>query len=184
MNWKIYKRYQMDMAGKWARFCGVMMSASFFLRIVYYFGLKNLRDIPGSEIFATMILGLVLCAGFVVVLNYLRLNAPGIYGILGSAHCLLLIIGNFSSGSALRIVLSILWYVLCALVLLATIAGYLPGRLLSAGMFFFAAFVRLAAFDLGKISLLRWVTEGAVLCVILALAAIPMALKPVKEKTQ
>lgn len=182
MNWKIYEHYQMDMTGKWARFCGVMMSASFFLRIVYYFGLKNLRDIPGSEIFATMILGLLLCAGFVVVLNYLRLNAPGIYGILGAAHCVLLIIGNFSSGSVLRIVLSIIWYVLCALVLLATIAGYLPGRLLSAGMLFMAAFVRLLAYDLGKISLIRWVTEAAVLCAILALAAIPMALKPIKSK--
>ncbi len=184
MNWKIYERYQMDMIGKWARFCGVMMSASFFLRIVYYFGLKNLRDIPGSEIFATMILGLVLCAGFVVVLNYLRLNAPGIYGILGSAHCLLLIIGNFSSGSVLRIVLSIIWYALCALVLLSTIGGYLPGRIMSAGMFFFAAFVRLVAYDLGKISFLRWVTEAAVICALLALAAIPLALKPIKTKAK
>lgn len=184
MNLKTYNQYQMDMKGRWIHFCGVMMSCSFFLRIVYYFGLKNLRDIPGSEIFATMIAGLVLCAGFVVVLNYLRLNAPGIYGILGCAHCLLLIIGNFSGGSVGRIILSVIWYVLCALVLLATIAGYLPGRLLSAGMFFLTALVRLFAYDLGKIDLLRWVTEGAVLCVILALAAIPMALKPVKEKTQ
>lgn len=182
MNWKIYERYQMDMKGKWARFCGVMMSASFFLRIVYYFGLKNLRDIPGSEIFATMILGLVLCAGFVVVLNYLRLNAPGVYGILGCAHCLLLIIGNFSSGSVLRIVLSVLFYALCALVLLATIAGYLPGRLLSAGLFFLAVLVRLLAYDLGKISLIRWVMEAAILCAILALAAIPLALKPIGKE--
>lgn len=184
MNWKIYERYQMEMNGKWARFCGVMMSVSFFLRIVYYFGLKNLRDIPGSEIFATMILGLLLCAGFVVVLNYLRLNAPGIYGILGAAHCLLLIIGNFSSGSGMRIVLSIIWYLLCALVLLATIAGYLPGRLLSAGMFFMAALVRLLAYDLGKIGLLRCVTEAAVLCAILGIAAIPLALKPIKNKVK
>lgn len=182
MNWKKYNQYQMDMKGKWSRFCGVMMSCSFFLRIVYYFGLKNLRDIPGSEIFATMILGLVLCAWFVVVLNYLRLNAPGVYGILGAAHCLLLIIGNFSSGSVGRIVLSVIWYVLCALVLLATIGGYLPGRILSAGMFFLAALVRLLAFDMGKIGLLRWVTEAAVLCAILALAAIPLALKPIKER--
>lgn len=184
MKLKKYNQYQMDMRGKWTQFCGIMMGCSFFLRIVYYFGLINLRDVAGSEIFATMLLGLVLCATFVIVLNYLRLNAPGIYGILGAVQCLLLIIGNFSGGSVLRIVLSILWYTFAAVVLLATIGGYLPGRVFSSVLFFASVLIRFAFFDLGKIGLLRWVTEAAVLCALLALAAIPMALKPVNKKKE
>lgn len=182
MKLKKYNQYKMDMRGNWTQFCGAMMGCSFFLRIVYYFGLINLRDIAASEIFATMLLGLLLCAAFVIVLNYMRLNAPGIYGILGAVQCLLLIIGNFSSGSVLRIILSIIWYAFAAVVLLATIGGYLPGRVFSSVVFFVSIVVRIVCYDLGKIGLLRWVTEAAVLCALLALAAIPMALTPINKK--
>lgn len=177
MKLKQYTRYQIDFNSKWTSVCGAFMGISFFSRLIYYFGLTNIFDVAFVEILTTMILGTALCLAYLITLSVIRLNAPGVYGILGAIHCFLLIFGTFSSGDALRIVLAILWYALSAGVLVLTVGGYLPGRLLSSLMFFIPAVVRFCAFDLGHIGLLQWVREFGVLFALVGLACLPMGLK-------
>lgn len=177
MQLKQYTRYHVNFDSKWTAACGALMGLSFFLRIIYYFGLMSLRDVGIIELLSSAILGIVLCGSAVVCLNCLHLNAPGLYGLMGALQCFLLIILSFTTGSPVRIVLAIIWYVLAALVFLATVGGYLPGRLLAGLMFAIPAFVRLFFFDIGKIGLIKWFQELAVLSVLLALGCFAMGLK-------
>lgn len=182
MNLKQYTSYQIDFNSKWISACGAIMGLSFFLRIVYYFGLMSLRDVGIIELLISMIAGILLCGGMVVCLNCMRMNAPGLYGIAGAAQCLMLIILSFGTGSAIRIVLAILWYVLAAIILLMTVGGYLPGKLLASLMFFIPAGVRFFFFDIGKIGLIAWVNELAVLSVLIGIGCLAMGLKKTPRK--
>ena len=177
MQLKQYTRYHVNFDSKWTATCGALMGLSFFLRIIYYFGLMSLRDVGIVELLTSAITGIILCGGAVVCLNCLRLNAPGLYGLMGAAQCFLLIVLSFTTGSPLRIILAIIWYILTALVFLATAGGYLPGRLLAGLMFAIPAFVRLVFFDIGQIGLIKWFQELAVLSVLVGLACFAMGLK-------
>lgn len=183
---KQYTRYQMDFQSKWTSACGILMGFSFFVRLIYFFGLTNIYDMGIVEILFTMILGTALCLGYLVTLSVMRLNAPGIYGILGAIHCVLLIFGSFSSGDPLRIVLAVLWYALAAGVLIMTVGGYLPGRLLAMLMFAIPILVRVFFYDLGHLGILQWVREFGILLALVGLACLPMGLKfaPIRNKTE
>lgn len=177
MKLKKYTCYQMDFNSKWTSVCGALMGFSFFLRLIYYFGLTNIYDVGLIEILTTMILGTALCLGYLITLSVMRLNAPGVYGILGAVHCFLLILGIFSTGDGVRIALAVLWYGLAAAILLMTVGGYLPGRLLASLMFAIPALVRFFVFDLHHVGLLQWVREFGVLFALIGLACLPMGLK-------
>ena len=181
MRLKQYTRYQVDFSSKWTAAFGVLMGLSFFLRIVYYFGLRSLRDVGIIELLTSALVGILLCGGTVVFLNVLRRNAPGLYGIVGAIQCLLVFVVTCTTGSLGRIVLALLWYALTAAILLITVGGKLPGRLLAALMFAIAAIVRLLFFDLGHLGIISWVQELAVLSSLSAIACFVMGLKPSKH---
>lgn len=172
-----YTRYHINFGSKWIAACGALMGLSFFLRIIYYFGLMSLRDVGIIELLTSAIIGIILCGGFVVCMICLRMDAPGLYGLAGAAQCLFLIILSFTSGSAARIVLAIVWYGLTAAILLATVGGYLPGRLLAGLMFFISAFIRFFFFDIGQIGLIKWFQELGVLSVLIGVGCFAMGHK-------
>lgn len=177
MKLKQYTRYQMNFQSKWTQVCGGLMGFSFFLRLIYYFGLTNIYDIGFVEILTTMILGTALCLAYLITLSVMRLNAPGVYGVLGAVHCFLLILGTLSTGDFGRILLAVLWYALAAGVLLLTVGGYLPGKLLASLMFVIPILVRFFVYDLGRVNLLQWVREFGILVALVGLACLPMGLK-------
>lgn len=177
MQLRKYTQFHVDFSSKWTSACTVLMGLAFFLRIVYYFGLMSLRDVGIIELLTSAILGIALCGGAVVCLNIMRLNAPGLYGLMGAAQCLFVVILSFTTGSVSRIILSVIWYSMTAVVYLATVGGYLPGRLLAALMFAVSIFVRLFFFDLGHIGIIRWVQELAVLSTLAGFECFSMGLK-------
>lgn len=181
MNLKQYTRYQIDFDSKWIDTCSALMGLSFFLRIVYYFGLVSLRDVNIIELITSVIVGILLCGGFVVCLKCLRLNAPGLYGLIGAAECLMMIVLCFSNDSVLWIIIGIIWYLLTGIILLMTVGGYLPGRLLSFLMFLIPVFVRFFI-SFGKHGLIRMTQEFAVMLTLIALGCLVMGLKAVSQK--
>ena len=46
--------------GKWGEYAAAWMGLSFFLRMVYYFGFMNLKDVPGFEIVFSVVLPLLI----------------------------------------------------------------------------------------------------------------------------
>ena len=177
MRLKQYTNYHVNFNSKCTAACGALMGLSFFLRIVYYFGLMSLWDVGFFELLTSAFLGIILCGGVVVCLICMRMDAPGLYGLAGAAQCLFLIILSFTTGSAFRIVLAIVWYGLTAVILLSTVGGYLPGRLLAGLMFFISAFIRFFFFDIGQIGLIKWFQELGVLSVLIGVGCFARGLK-------
>ncbi len=182
MNLKKYTRYGIDFNSKWTAACSGLMGLAFFLRLVYYFALRSFRDVGFVEILTSMILGIALCAAFVIYITCLRRNAPGLFGVMGAAHCLILLILCCTTGDWVRILLAVIWYASAATVLLATVGGYLPGRMLAALMFAIPAVVRLLFFDLGHLGLIGWVLELSVLSVLAGLACLAMGLRDIPKR--
>lgn len=182
MKLKQYVQFDVDLKGRWLEAAAAMMGVSVFMRLLYYFAVTNLRDTGAVELIFSMAFGLLIAASFIVCAVCLRLNAPGLYGIIGAAACLAHIILGFSSGDVLRIILTVLWYLFAAVVLLATTGGYLPGRLLAAIVFGIGLLVRVLFYDFGTLGLVDWVREIPILCVIAAFGCLAMGLKPRKKQ--
>lgn len=184
MKMKQYCRYMVDFNSKWVRACSMLMGLSFFACLLHYFAIASIRDVGVVELICSLLMGIFLGGAFVVCITCLHLNAPGLYALMGAAQCLCILILSFTTGGALRIVLSVVWYVLAALVLLGTAGGYLPGRLLAGVMFFLPMSVRLLVFDLGGLDLFLWVKELSVLCTLAALGCLSMGLTPINRKRE
>ena len=155
---------------------------SFFLRVLYYFGIVNLQDIGGGEIFLSLILPLLLCSAFIVLFRVLRWNAPGIYAIIGSAVCILLLIWNFSTGDFWRILFSIFLYIVAAVLLLATAGGYLPLKEPATIAFVLILLFRVLLYSTGKSGLGEYICEFSSLFLILSLLALTRCFKPHEKR--
>jgi hypothetical protein len=148
------------------------MGLSFFLRVAYYFGFTRLEQTGGFELAMLMIVPMVLEIGFMVMIRGLKLNLPGIYGIMGAVFCAILIVQSFCVGGVLRIVLSFIGYLACGAALVGVGWGLLS-KSLGVCVLGLTFVVRLLAFDLKyllKLRLIVFMREAAGLCVILALA--------------
>ena len=184
MKLKQYTRYQIDFGGKWILPGAIFMGLSFFLRVVYYFGLTNIFSYDAGTIILQIILPLLLCAGYIVLLRAVKLNAPGVFAILGAAFCMMILIWNFSTGDILRILLSVVFYLFSGLVLLATAGGYLPGRLLSSGLFLALLVFRYLLYAPSFRQIGPFILELSVLCILASLFCLTRCMKEVKNKTK
>ena len=158
------------------------MGLSFFLRVVYYFGLTNILTYNVGAIILNIILPLLLCAGYIVLLRAVKLNAPGIFAILGAAFCLMILIWNFSTGDVLRILLSVVFYLLAGLLLLGTAGGYLPGRLPSSAIFMVLLMSRFLFYGPAGSQIGYMILELSVLCIPASLFCLTRSLKEGKNK--
>ena len=181
MKLKQYDPYVIDFKSVWANRCGTLLGVSLFARVVYFFGLMNMTECGAGAVIFDMILTMALSVGFLVLFSAMRRNVPGVYALMGAGFCLLLMISTFAGGNAWRIVLAVLGYILTGGALVVTIAGYLPGKLLSSALFVLCGVVRLLAFDLGKISLFTWVIELSWLLILAAMFCLTRALRPLKQ---
>ena len=177
---KRYYHYQMDFSGKWEKTSGALMGVSVFALALYYFFLQNLADFGFGTILFRLILPLILTVGYIVLINLLKWNAPGLYGILGVLLCLMLLIGTFFTGGALRIIPAIFGYALAAAILVLCAGGYLPGRLPASMAFGILFTVRLLFFHPNS-GLTSWVLEASALSMLLSLMCLPMAMVPGKN---
>jgi hypothetical protein len=180
-NLKQYDPYVVDFKSKWATRCGAMLGVSLFARVVYFFGIKNVMELGFGIVLFDMILAMALSVGFLVFFSAMRQNAPGLYALMGAGFALLLMISTFASGDVLRIILAILCYLITGGVLILTVSGYLPGKLLAGVMFILPAAVRFLFFDLGKVSIFTWVIEFSWLLIMAAMFCLTRALRPVKK---
>ncbi len=172
MKLKQYVRYEMDYRGNWSAASAVFMGLSFFLRVLYYFGFINLKDIGAGEVIFSLILPLLLCGTFLVFFSLLKWNAPGLFAIAGVVFCLLLMGWNFSSGNVLRILLSIFLYVFAAVILFATALGYLPGKLPSTAVFGVIFGCRILLFSFSASGIASLSLEFSALFLLLSLLAL------------
>lgn len=170
---------RLDLDGSSAQITASLMGIAFFLRIAYYLGFTRPEALGVGNLLVFLILPMLLEGGLMVLLRGVRLNAPGLYGILGAVYCVLLIIQSFQYGSVLRTVLAVAAYLLCGGSTLCAVKGLL-NKSLAAVLCFLTAVVRVVAFDLGYLFALRIVSllpEAAAVSGLLALGFLSMGLK-------
>ena len=181
MQLKQYVRYEMFFSGKWANVCMGSIGISFFLRVLYYFGIVNLMDIGGGEIFFNLILPLFVFGVYIALFRVVKWNAPGIYAIVGCVICLMLMIWNFSSGDFLRIFLSVLFYIAASVLLLGTAGGYLPSKAIVSIVIGLILFFRVLLYWKGQDGIPAYITEVSSVFMLISLLALTFCFK-VREK--
>lgn len=114
--------------GKWSHRAAAWMGLAFFLRMVYYFGFKNLTDIPGGEVFLSVVLPLVISVAFILVLKLPKL--PMLNYPITVASLSLAVAVNYFFAERMNFggVLSGLLILLVAGMILAAVLGYIPER--------------------------------------------------------
>lgn len=135
MELKLSKNTQCRLAakGSWGTWAAAWMGLSFFLRMVYYFGLKNLNDVPGMEIAFSVVLPLFISVAFILMLKLPKLSSPIAAGSLAVAFAVdYFFTERMNFGGALSGILVLA----VAGTILAAVLGYVPERkwLLWAGM--------------------------------------------------
>ncbi len=125
MKLKQIVRYKLEFGSQWAAWSGACMGLAFFLRAVYFFGVRTVQTVPAGILIIGMILPMLLEAAWFILLRTVHLNAPGIFGILGVVYCLFLGIHTFTGGNVLVAILSFLLYVLMAAAFLAIVGGFI-----------------------------------------------------------
>lgn len=135
MELKLSKNTQchLEARGKWGHWAAAWMGLSFFLRMVYYFGLMNLNDVPGGEIFFSVVLPLIVSVAFILVLKLPKLNYP-----IAAASLAVVLSLDYFLAEQMNFggVLSGILLLAAAGLILAAVLGYIPERkwLLWAGM--------------------------------------------------
>jgi hypothetical protein len=178
---KQYNRYVMNPDGKWTKASVLCMAGALFTLAVYYFGLRGLISVGFLEAVFCLFLPLILMAGFIVLIHFLKWNAPGLFALIGLLLCVFLFFGIFGSGSFLRIILGVVWYPLSALVLVACAGGYLPGKQPAVFVFPIAIFFRVI-FNLGNAGLFGWVYEISAILTLAALGCLMMSFEAKKMR--
>lgn len=162
-----------DMGGKHMGKVPMLMGLAFYLQIVYHFGFTRLEQMGVGNMILMLILPGLLELAFVVMMRGIRYNNPMVYGAMGMAYCLILMIQSFSGGSVLRIVLAIIIYLAC-MGLIAVAVLKILNKWFAVGALLAAAAGRFFIFDLVpyvlKFKLIKMIPEAAAICALIALA--------------
>ena len=111
--------------GKWGNLAAAWMGLSFFLRMVWNFGLMSFNDLAGGEIALRVVLPLLISVGFILMLKLKALGLPMVSGVMALVYavsyffCETMTFGGVLSGILL---------LTTAGLLLAAVLGYVPER--------------------------------------------------------
>lgn len=141
------KRYRLNLDGKSLHLGLAELGLSFFLRTVYYFACVRVEEVGFLELLLWMILPMLLEGALIVLLRVLRLDAPGLYAILGAAFGLVLMLQLIGYGSLLRVILGILAYLGCGVLFLGVAGGFLSKQIAVAA-YLVTALVRFFGFEM------------------------------------
>lgn len=167
--------------GKWGNLAAAWMGLSFFLRMVYYFGLMNFNDLPGSEIAFRVALPLLVSVAFILMLKVRVLGDPRIAGGLA---CLFAVNYFFAETMSFGGVVSGILVLGCAVLILLASLGYVPERkwLIWAGLaslLFRVVFVDVFGYilPLSEIRLAAYIPMASNMCGVIAVSFLCSAMR-------
>ncbi len=143
MKFKQVAHYRLNFENGWMSVSKVLMGLAFFAQAVFYFGFADLGSIGIVAILFQMVLMMSLQIGWLLLIRSLKLNAPGVFGILGSALCLVMLVSTCAVGSLWQVIFAVPTLLAAILCLLATTGGFLPTRLAGICACILAILVRL-----------------------------------------
>ena len=171
--------------GKWGNLAAAWMGLSFFLRMVWYFGLMNFNDLGAGEIVLRVVLPLVISIAFILMLKIKAFSLPLAAGILSVVYavsyfcCETMNFGGVLSGIAL---------LATAGLILAAVLGYVPERKWLIWAALITAAIRLLLVDLlgyilplSEIRLFAYIPMASNGCGLIAICYLCSALRLRKE---
>lgn len=179
---KRYHVYRMNFASEWIRRSAMCMGLAVFLMATYYLGLHGLSDFGFGVMLLHFWLPLLLGIAYIVLIRVIRWDAPGIYAIGCAVFCLIFLLQAVTSGNGFRFILGLPGYFLCGAIYLVVIGGFFPSKLPASLVFLIAIVARVILFDVGRLSLVNWVREGAVLFAMAAFLFLPLGIHSAKKK--
>lgn len=179
-------RYKVNFESKWIISSAALMGVALFCQMLFFFALNSPQEASGGELVLFLIIPAMLELAWIILLHSVKLNAAGVYGILGVVFCLLLAVQVCLTGGVVYLVLAIIGYLLASGLLLMITGGFLPYK-----YFGFAAFALLGLirfFSSGIFGLLRrqqWAGLAQALpgvCILVAIMAFFGGITGVKIK--
>ena len=173
-------RFRVDTDAWSATAAAVLAGVFFFLRAVWYFGFVNLRDCGTWELIGRMILPMVLTGALMILLRGVKLKWGVVYGGIGLAICVFLLIWCFDL-SGVSLVLNFILLLLGDLCLAAECLGVLGSRWYALGACLGALVCRVLFWDLPRLAQLKepafLIGEAAVLSLYGAMLFLSAAMK-------
>lgn len=167
--------------GKWGNLAAAWMGLSFFLRMVYYFGLMNFNDLGGFEIGFRVAVPLLISVAFILMLKIKLFGTPLIAGIVA---CVYAVSYFFAENMGIAGVVSGILVLLCAVLILLSALGYVPERkwLIWAGLaslLFRVVFVDLFGYilPLSEIKLAGYIPMASNMCGVIAVSFLCSAMR-------
>lgn len=188
MNLKLWKRvqYHIRFDCRWGMYSAFFTGVAFFLLSVAYFGFHNVSQMQSGTLFCSVLMPLIIFASHMVLFCGIKLKHTLAYGIVGSLYCvyMLIYILTISSGSS---ALEVVWYVLAAVVMVATVIGWIPTKLVVVLFYLCPVVYRFMQIDLDRYirakDYVGFLPEAAALCGLLAFASFGMSMKQIKDDT-
>lgn len=129
MQLKRLVEYRINFDKPWAQYSAALMGIFIFLRTIWYFAGAASTELAKGELWLHMILPVFLGVVYIGLLRGVQLNYPIVYGVVGTLFCGLMIALNLQYAAGFLVFLTAIFYCLGALVLLATVLGFLTNRL-------------------------------------------------------
>ena len=167
-------RYKINFESKWLVASTALMGLAIFCQALLFFVFRMPQSVSGGTLTLYMILPMVLELGWIILLHSVKLNAPGIYGLIGCAFAVLLTVQICGTAGAGYIVLAILGYLVACGGFVMITGGFFPYKYFA--MAYLALLLLVRFFRSGLIDLLRggkWEEVAAALpglCILTALS--------------
>ncbi len=152
-----------------------LMGVAIFFQAIYFFVIRNILEVSAGDLVLYFFVPMLLELAWILLLHSFKLNASGIYGILGSMVCVLLTVQVFLSGSPLQMVLGIIAYLIGISLLLLITGGFFPYKYFGMAWFAVIGVVRFCCFDMDRFiragDFRGFALEFTALCAIFSIAA-------------
>ncbi len=150
-----------------------LMGASFFLLVVYYFGLADLRQLDALTLVLNMILPMVLEAAWFILLRQVKLIHPLVYGTISTALYLLFLVQIAVAGSFLTAIFGAVTLLAAAAAYLVVAHGFIRSRIWAVAAGALALVIRIIVGGLPS-----FLPEISEICAVVALLALLDAFEP------
>lgn len=166
--------FEWNTNGRWARLSGVLMGVSIFAQAFLHLGLLQPSDLAFYPLLVMLILPLLLETAWCVCLRLIRPKRAEVYGIIGAACCLLLLLQSFLYGSVLLTVLFCVLPMIAGAAMVLIPWGFFPRPFLGGLVLFLVAAIRMftvaSSRFAGGYDLLGFLNDLPSVCVLLALS--------------
>lgn len=165
--------FKLNPNGKWATLSGVLLGIAFFVQAADHLLLHELREVSIWRLLVMMALPMLLEGAWCMSLRAFRIDRAEVYGILGAAFCLILLLQSFFWHGIFQIVLFIILLLAAGAAMVLITWGFFAHRALGALIFLLLSALRVLLVLLHRLGAahdwLGLLTDLPSICMLLAM---------------